>query len=72
MSKIYDCLVIGAGPTGIGCALKLHEKNFDVVCRRHLFVRCRVGRGDCGKLRIKGGGTKVRADGHACQRMGSR
>lgn len=31
MSKIYDCLIIGAGPTGIGCALKLYEKGFNVA-----------------------------------------
>lgn len=31
MSKVFDCLIIGAGPSGIGCALALKEKGFDIA-----------------------------------------
>ena len=29
MSKVFDCVIIGAGPSGIGCALALKNKGFD-------------------------------------------
>ena len=31
MSKVYDCVIIGAGPCGIGAAIALKEKGFDIV-----------------------------------------
>ena len=31
MSKVFDCVVIGAGPSGIGCAIALKNKGFDVA-----------------------------------------
>ena len=31
MSKVFDCVIIGAGPSGIGCALALKNKGFDIV-----------------------------------------
>lgn len=31
MNKIYDTVIIGAGPSGIGAAIALKEKGFDVV-----------------------------------------
>ena len=31
MSKVYDCVIIGAGPAGIGCALALQEKGLDIA-----------------------------------------
>ena len=31
MSKVFDCVIIGAGPSGIGCALALKNKGFDVA-----------------------------------------
>ncbi len=31
MNKIYECLVIGAGPSGIGAAIKLHQDGVDVA-----------------------------------------
>ena len=31
MDKIFDCVIIGAGPTGIGAALYLHDKGFDIA-----------------------------------------
>lgn len=31
MSKVFDCVIIGAGPSGIGCALALKEKGFDIA-----------------------------------------
>ena len=31
MNKVFDCLIIGAGPSGIGCALALKEKGFDIA-----------------------------------------
>lgn len=31
MSKVFDCVVIGAGPSGIGCALELKKQGIDVV-----------------------------------------
>ena len=31
MSKVYDCVIIGAGPSGIGCALALQDKGFDIA-----------------------------------------
>lgn len=31
MNKVFDCVIIGAGPSGIGCALELKEQGFDVV-----------------------------------------
>ena len=31
MEKVFDCVIIGAGPSGIGAALALKEKGFDVV-----------------------------------------
>ena len=31
MNNIYDVLVIGAGPSGIGAAIKLHQDGVDVV-----------------------------------------
>lgn len=31
MNKVYECLVIGAGPSGIGAAIKLHQQGIDVA-----------------------------------------
>ena len=31
MNKVYDSLIIGAGPSGIGCALALKAKGFDIA-----------------------------------------
>ena len=31
MSKVYECLIIGAGPSGIGAAIKLHQAGVDVA-----------------------------------------
>jgi len=31
MEKVFDCLIIGAGPCGIGCALKLKEAGLDIA-----------------------------------------
>ena len=31
MNKVFDCVIIGAGPSGIGCAIELKKKGFDVV-----------------------------------------
>ena len=31
MSKVFDCVIIGAGPSGIGCAIALKIKGFDVA-----------------------------------------
>ena len=31
MNKVYECLVIGAGPSGIGAAIKLHQEGIDVA-----------------------------------------
>ena len=31
MSKIYECLIIGAGPSGIGAAIKLHQAGVEVA-----------------------------------------
>ena len=31
MNNVYDTLVIGAGPSGIGCALKLHQDGLKVA-----------------------------------------
>ena len=31
MNKVFDCVIIGAGPSGIGCALALKNKGFDAV-----------------------------------------
>jgi len=31
MNKVYECLVIGAGPSGIGAAIKLHQAGVDVA-----------------------------------------
>ena len=31
MNKIFDCLIIGAGPSGIGCAIELTKKGFDIA-----------------------------------------
>lgn len=31
MDKVFDTLIIGAGPSGIGCALSLHEKGLDIA-----------------------------------------
>ena len=31
MNKVYECLVIGAGPSGIGAAIKLHQEGVDVA-----------------------------------------
>ena len=31
MNNVYDCLVIGAGPSGIGCAIKLHQAGVKVA-----------------------------------------
>ena len=31
MNNVYDCLVIGAGPSGIGCAIKLHQAGIKVA-----------------------------------------
>ena len=31
MDKVFDCLIIGAGPCGIGCATKLKEANLDIA-----------------------------------------
>ena len=31
MNKVYECLVIGAGPSGIGAAVKLHKEGIDVA-----------------------------------------
>ena len=31
MNKTYECLVIGAGPSGIGAAIKLHQAGVDVA-----------------------------------------
>ncbi len=31
MNKVYDCVIIGAGPSGIGCALALKDKGFDIA-----------------------------------------
>lgn len=31
MNKVFDCVIIGAGPSGIGCAISLKNKGFDVA-----------------------------------------
>lgn len=31
MNKVYECLVIGAGPSGIGAAIKLHQDGVEVA-----------------------------------------
>ena len=31
MNKVYECLVIGAGPSGIGAAIKLHQEGVDAA-----------------------------------------
>ena len=31
MNKIYDSVIIGAGPSGIGCALELKKNGFDIA-----------------------------------------
>lgn len=31
MNNVYECLVIGAGPSGIGCAIKLHKEGVKVA-----------------------------------------
>ena len=31
MDKIFDCVIIGAGPTGIGAALYLNDKGYDIA-----------------------------------------
>lgn len=31
MNKVFDCVIIGAGPSGIACALELKEQGFDVA-----------------------------------------
>ena len=31
MNKVFDCLVIGAGPSGVGCALSLLKEGVDVA-----------------------------------------
>lgn len=31
MNKVFDCVIIGAGPSGIGAAIELKNKGFDVV-----------------------------------------
>lgn len=31
MNKVFDCLIIGAGPSGIGAAIELKNKGFDVI-----------------------------------------
>ncbi len=31
MNKVFECLVIGAGPSGIGAAIKLHQDGVDVA-----------------------------------------
>ena len=31
MNKIYECLIVGAGPCGIGAAIELKKNNIDVA-----------------------------------------
>ena len=31
MDKIFDCVIIGAGPSGIGCAIALKNKGYDIA-----------------------------------------
>ena len=31
MNRVYECLVIGAGPSGIGAAIKPHQEGLDVA-----------------------------------------
>ncbi len=31
MNKVFDCVIIGAGPSGIGAAIELKNKGFDVI-----------------------------------------
>ena len=31
MSKVFDCVIIGAGPTGIGAAIALKKEGFDIA-----------------------------------------
>ncbi len=31
MDKTFDCVIIGAGPSGIGCAISLKNKGFDIA-----------------------------------------
>ena len=31
MNKVYDSIIIGAGPSGIGCAIELKKKGFDIA-----------------------------------------
>ena len=31
MNKVYDTLIIGAGPSGIGAAIELHQQGFDIA-----------------------------------------
>ena len=31
MNKVYECLIIGAGPCGIGAGIELHKNNVDVA-----------------------------------------
>ena len=30
-SRLYDVLIIGAGPTGLACAVELHRRGFDYL-----------------------------------------